>query len=153
MLHIQKEMLFIWRGIYLYAATFSMTLCFSILPSFSITRNLRIDKNYTLSIFMLIGSIQFYSNFKFNMTCIYHKTMPFISNYIHAYSFSHAFTLQSLLMSKYVISTCNKTFNSNHEIQTYTLKDAFSLQISFSFIKVCYLTLSIQFTFMTASVW
>ena len=122
------------------------------LPSFLFTRNLHIDKNYMLSIFMLSGSIQFYSNFQFNMTCIYHKTMPFIPNYTHAYSLSHAFTLQIINHIKICISTCNKSFNSNHEIQTYTLKDVFSLQISFSLIKVCYLTLSIQFTFMTDSV-
>ena len=129
-----------------------MTLCFLILPYFLFTRNLHIDKNYTLIIFMLSGSIQFYSNFQFNMTCIYHKTMPFISNYTHAYSFSHAFTLQIIDHVKICNSTCNKSFNSNHEIQTYTLKDVFSLQISFSLIKVCYLTLSIQFIFMTNSV-
>ena len=58
------------------------------------TRYLHIVKNYTLSIFMVSGSIQFYSNFQFNMTCICHKIMSFISNYTHAYSFSHAFTLQ-----------------------------------------------------------
>ena len=57
MLHIQKGIICIWRGIYLYAATFSMTLRFLILPSFLFTRNLRIDKNYELSIFMLSGSI------------------------------------------------------------------------------------------------
>ena len=125
-----------------------MTLRFLILSSFLFTRNLRIDKNYTLSIFMLSGSIQFYSNFQFNMTCIYHKTMPFISNYTHAYSFSHAFTLQIIDHIKICISTCNKSFNSNHEIKTCTLKDVFSLQISFSLIKVCYFTLFIQFTFM-----
>ena len=81
-----KEMICIWRGIYLYAATCSMTLRFLILPSFLFTRNLHIDKNYALSIFMLSGSIQFYSNFQFNMTCIYHKTMPFISKHTHAQS-------------------------------------------------------------------
>ena len=126
-----------------------MTLRFMILSSFLFTRNLRIDKNYTLSIFMLSGSIQFYSNFQFNMTCIYHKTMPFISNYTHAYSFSHAFTLQIIDHIKICISTCNKSFNSNHEIQTCTLKDVFSLQISISMIKVRYFTLCIKFTFMT----
>ena len=129
-----------------------MTLRFLILPSFLFTRNLRINKNYTLSIFMLSGSIQFYSIFQFNMTCIYHKTMPFISNYTHAYSFSHAFTLQIIDHIKICISTYNKSFNSNHEIQICTLKDVFSLQISFSLIKVCYFTLSIQFTFMTDSI-
>ena len=129
-----------------------MTLRFLILPSFLFTRNLRIDKNYALSIFMLSGSIQFYSNFQFNMTCIYHKTMPFISNYTHAYSLSHAFTLKIIDHIIICISTCNKSFNSNNEIQTYTLKDVFSLQISFSLIKVCYLTLSIQFTFMMDSI-
>ena len=117
------------------------------------TRNLRIDKNYTLIIFMLSGSMQFYSNFQFNMTCIYHKTMPLISNYTHAYSFSHACTLQIINHIKICNSTCNKLFNSYHEIQTCTLKDVFSLQILFSLIKVYFLTLSIQFTFMTDSVW
>ena len=107
---------------------------------FPVTRNLRIDKNYTLSIFMLSGSIQLYSNFQFNTTCIYHKTMPFISNYTHAYSFSHAFTLQIIDHIKICIFTCN---NAIREIQTYTLKDVFSLQISFTLIKVCYFTLSI----------
>ena len=130
-----------------------MTLRFLILLSFLFTRNLRIDKNYTLSIFMLSGSIQFYSNFQFNTTCIYYKTMPFIPNYTHAYSFSLAFTLQIIDHIKICIVTCNKSFNSNHEIQTYTLKDVFSIQISFSLIKVCYFTLSIQFTFITDFVW
>ena len=127
-------MICIWRGIYLYTATFSMTLRFLILPSFMFTQNPCIDKNYMLSIFMLSGSIQFYSNFQFNMTCIYHKTMSFISNYAHAYSFSHAFTLQIIDHIKICISTCNKSFgNSIHEIQTYILKDMFSLQIPFLF--------------------
>ena len=129
-----------------------MTLRFLILPSFLFTRNLHIDKNYTLSIFMLSKSIQFYSNFQFNMTCIYHKTIPFISNYTHAFSFSHALTLQIIDHIKICIFTCNKSFNSNNEIQTYTLKDVFSLLISFSLIKVCYFTLSIQFTVKTDSV-
>ena len=39
---------------------------------FFLTQYLCIDKNYTLRIFMLSGSIQFYSNIQFNMTCIYH---------------------------------------------------------------------------------
>ena len=114
-------MVCIRQGIYLYAATFSMTLSFFILPSFLFTRNLRIDKNYTLSIFMLSGSIQFYSNFQFNTTCIYHTTMLFYIHYTHANSFSHAFTLQIIDHIKICIFTCNKSFNSNHEIQTYTL--------------------------------
>ena len=118
-------------GCILIHCTFSMTPRFFIFPSFVFTQNPCIDKNYTLRIFMLSGSIQFYSNFQFNMTCIYHKTMPFISNYTHAYSFSHAFTLQIIDHIKICISTGNKSFNSNHEIQTYTLKDVFSLQISF----------------------
>ena len=129
-----------------------MTLSFLILPSFPFTRNPRIDENYMLSIFMLSGSIQLYSNFQFNITCIYDKIMPFISNYTLAYSFPHACTLQIIDHIKICNSTCNKSFNSNHEIQTYTLKDVFSLKISFSLIKVCYLTLSIQFTFMMDSV-
>ena len=63
MSHVQKEMICIWRGIYLYAATFTMTLRFLILPSFLFARNLHIDKNYMLNIFMLSGSIQLHSNF------------------------------------------------------------------------------------------
>ena len=112
-----------------------MTLRFLIFPSFLFTRNLCIDKNYTLSIFMLSGSIQLYFNFQFNMTCIYHKTMPFISNYTHAYSFSHAFTLQIIDHFKICISHAFNLLNSNHEIQTYTPKDVFSLQIPFILIK------------------
>ena len=103
-----------------------MTLRVLILPSLIFTRNLHIDKNYTLSIFMLSGPTQFYSNFQFNMTCIYHKTMPFISNYTHASAFSHAFTLQSLIISKYAFSHAFNLLNSNHEIQTYTPKEVFS---------------------------
>ena len=129
-----------------------MNLRFLILPSFMFTQNLRIDKNYMLSIFMLSGFVQLYSNFQFNTTHIYHKTMPYISNYTHAYSFSYAFTLQIIDHIKICIFTCNKSFNSNHEIQTYTHKDVFSLQISFSLVKVCYFNLSIQSTFMTDSV-
>ena len=108
-----------------------MTLHFLILPSFLITRNLCIDKNYTLNIFILSSSIQFYFNFQFNMTCIYHKTMSFISNYTHTYSFSHAFTLQGINHIKICISTCNKSFNSNHEIQTYTVTPQKYLRIFF----------------------
>ena len=141
MSHVQKEMICIWQGIYLYEATFLMAMCFLIFPSFMFTRNLSVDKNYMLSIFMLSGSIQFYSNFRLNMTCIYHKIMPFISNYTHAYSFSHAFTLQIIDLVKYAFSHTTNLFNSNHEIQTYTPKDVFSLQIPFTLIKVCYLTL------------
>ena len=81
-----------------------MTPCFLLLASFSFTQNLCIDNNYTLSIFMLSGSIQFYSNFQFNMTCIYHQIMPFIPNNTHAYSFSHAFTLQIIDHIKYAFS-------------------------------------------------
>ena len=149
MSHIKKEMICIWRGLYLYAATCSMTLRFLILPYFLFTRNLRIDKNYTLRFSCLVVLYSYIPIFQFNMTCIYHKTMPFISNYTHAYSFSHAFTLQIIDHFKICNSTCNKSFNSNHEIQTYILKNVFSLQISFSLIKVCYLTFSVQFTFMT----
>ena len=105
--HRFKKKYYAYDGVYTYTPqTFSMTLRFLILPSFLITRNPRIDKNYTLSIFMLSGSIQLYSNFQFNLTCIYHKTMPFISNYTHAYSFSHAFTLQIVDHIKLCIFTC-----------------------------------------------
>ena len=103
MSHVQKEMICIRRGMYLFATTFYMTLRFLILPSFLFTRNLRIDKNYTLSIFMLSGFRQLYSNFQFNTTCIYHKTMSFISNYTHAYSLSHAFTLQIIDLNMLLI--------------------------------------------------
>ena len=111
-----KEMIYIWRGIYLYATTLSMTLRFFILPSFLFTRNLRIDKSYTLTIFMLSGSIQFYSNFQFNMTCIYHKIMPFISS-ILMLSLSHAFPFQIIDHIKYASSHAFKSFdNSIYEI-------------------------------------
>ena len=86
------------------------------------------------------------------MTCIYHKTMPFISNYTHAYSLSHAFTLQIIDHIKFAFSHAFNLLKSNHEIQTYTPNDVFSLQIPFTLIKVCYFTLSIQFTFMTNSI-
>ena len=129
-----------------------MTLHFLILPSFLFTRNLHIDKNFTLSIFMLSGSIQFYSNFQFNMTCIYHKTMPFISNKLMLIHFHKLSLYKSLIISKYAFSHAFNLLNSNHEIQTFTPKDVFSLQISFTFIKICYFTLSIQFTFMTNSI-
>ena len=66
----KKEMICAWRGMYLYTVTCFMTPRFAILSSFLSTQNLRIDKNYTLSIFMLSGSIQFYFNIQFNLTCI-----------------------------------------------------------------------------------
>ena len=120
-----------------------MSLRFLILPSFLFTRNLRIDKNYTLSIFMLSGSIQFCLNFQFNMTCSFHKIVPFISNSTHAYSFSHAFTLQIIDHVKICNSTCNKSFNSNHEIQTYTLKEmgrhSLVPTLVFNIFPICYL--------------
>ena len=59
---------------------------------------------------------------------------------------------KSLIISKYAFSLATNLLNSNHMIQTYTPKDVFSLQISFTLIKVCYFTLSIQFIFMTDSV-
>ena len=59
---------------------------------------------------------------------------------------------KSLIISRCAFSLVTNLFNSNHEIQTYTPKDAFSLQIPFTLIKVCYFTLSIQFTFMTDSI-
>ena len=55
--HVQKGNDMLIAGINLYAATCFMTLRFTILSSFLSTRNLRIDKNYTLSIFMLSSSI------------------------------------------------------------------------------------------------
>ena len=82
MSHIQKEMICIWRGIYLYAATFSMTMRFLILPSFLFTRNLRIDKNNMLSIFMLSGSIQFSIPFQFNTNHAFIKIMPLYNVYV-----------------------------------------------------------------------
>ena len=44
--------------------------------SLSITRYLRIDKNNTLSIFMLSGSIQFSIPFQFNANHAYVKIIP-----------------------------------------------------------------------------
>ena len=60
---------------------------------------------------------------------------------------------KSFIVSKYVFSHAFNLLKSNHEIQTYTPKDVFSLQIPFTLIKVCYFTSSIQFTFMTDSIW
>ena len=131
-----KEMICIRRGIHLYAATFSMTLPFLLLAFFLFTRNLRIDKNYTLSIFMLSGSIQFYSNFPIKLDMHLSKNHVF---YIKLYSclfISHAFTLKIIDHINICIFTCNKSYhNSIHEIQTYTLEDVFSLQIPFTLIK------------------
>ena len=45
--------------------------------SLSITRYLRIDKNNTLSIFMLSGSIQFSIPFQFNTNHAFVKIMSF----------------------------------------------------------------------------
>ena len=115
-----------------------MTLRFLILPSFLFTRNLRIDKNYTLSIFMLSGSIQFYSNFQFNTTCIYHKVMPLISTILILIHFHMLSLYKSLIISKYAFSHAFNLLNSNHEIQTYAPKDIFSLQISFTLIHFVY---------------
>ena len=165
-------MISIWRGIYLYATTFSMSLCFLILPSFSLTRYLCIDKNYTLSIFMLSGSIRFHSQIQFNIrhAFILNHTFYFIHDQcktiLMLIHFHMLFTLQIIDHIKICIFTYfhftnhrsyqnvhfhmqTNLFNSNNEIQTYTPKDVFSLQITFTFIKVCYFTLSIQFTFMT----
>ena len=129
-----------------------MTLRILILPSFLFTRNLCIDKNYTLSIFMLSGFIQLYSNFQFNMTCIFIKPCLLyqtIRMLIHCHMLS---LYKSMIISKYAFSHASNLLKSNHEIQTYTPNDVFSLQIPFTLIKVRYFTLSIQFTFMTNSV-
>ena len=55
-----------------------MTLSSSILglASMSITRYLGIDKNNTLNIFMLSGSIQFSIPFPFNINHAFIKIMP-----------------------------------------------------------------------------
>ena len=125
-----------------------MTLSFLIFPSFLFTRNLRIDKNYTLNIFMLHGSIQFYSNFQLNMTCIYPKPYLWYQTILMLIHFHMLSIYKSLIISKCAFSHAFNLLNSNYEIQTYTPKDVFSLQIPFTLIKVCYFTLSIQFTFM-----
>ena len=125
-----------------------MTLHFLILPSFLFIRNLRIDKNYTLSIFMLSGSIQFYINFQFNTTCIYKKACLLYQTILMLIHFHMLSLYKSLIISKCAFSHATNLSNSNNEIQTYT-PNVFSLQILFKLIKVCYFTLSIQFTFMT----
>ena len=102
--HMFKRYAMQMTGYILIRRTLSMTLHFLILSSFLFTRNLRIDKNYMLSIFMLSGSIQFYSNFQFNLTCIYLKIMPFISNYTHVYSFHMLSLYKSLIIFKYAFS-------------------------------------------------
>ena len=40
----KEDKIYAWRGMYLYAATSCMTLCFTILSFFLSTRNLHIDK-------------------------------------------------------------------------------------------------------------
>ena len=44
MFFLKKEMIYAWRGMYLYVTTCFMTLHFMILSSFMSTRNPRIDK-------------------------------------------------------------------------------------------------------------
>ena len=128
-------MIFILRGIYLYAAIFSVTMSFLILFSFLFTRNLRIDKDYTRIIFMLSGSIQLYSNFQFFMTCIYHKPCPLYQTILMLIHFHMLSLYKSLIISKYAFSHAFNLLNSNHEFQTYTPNDAFSLQIPFTLSK------------------
>ena len=99
---------------------FSMTLHFFILPSFLFTRNLRIDKNYTLSIFMLSGSIMFYSNFQFNMACIYHKTMPLYQTILMLIHFHMLSLYKSMIISKYAFPHA-----TNHLTQIMRFKHVF----------------------------
>ena len=137
---------------YIYAAPFSMTPRFLIMPSFLFTRNLAIDKNYTLSIFMLSGSIQFYSSF-FSLTlhAFIIKPCPLSQTILMLIHFHMLSLYKTWIILKCAFLHATNLFNSNHEIQTYTPKDVFSLQIPFTLIKVCYFTLSIRFTFMTDS--
>ena len=132
-----------------------MTLRFLILSSFLFIRNLCIDKNYTLKIFMLSGSIRLYSQIQFNIRHAFilnhtfyfiHEQCKTILMLIHFHMLS---LYKSLIISKCAFLHATNLFNSNHEIQTYTPKDVFSLQIPFTLIKVCYYTFFyIQFTFM-----
>ena len=139
-----------------------MTLPFLILPSFLFTRNLRIDKNYTLSIFMLNGSIRLCSQIQFNIKHV------FILN--HSYYFIHdqcktilmlnhfhiLSIYSSLIIYKYAFS-----YATNHSsIQFMRFKHTllkmclvYKSHFFVSLVKVCYITLIIPFTFMTDSTW
>ena len=83
----KKEMICIWRGIHLCAAACSMTLRFTISSSFLSTQNLRIDRNYTLSIFMLVVLCSSISIFNVTRHAYY-------INIYSCYSFLHAFNFQ-----------------------------------------------------------
>ena len=93
-----------------------MILRFLIFPSFLCSRNLRIDKNFTLSIFMLSGSVQFYSNFQLTLhvfiikSCLLYQTILFTSfqaQYKTILMLIHFHMLslhKSLIISKYAFS-------------------------------------------------
>ena len=107
--HVQKGNVCIWQGIHLYAAACFMTLRFTILSSFLSTRNLRIDKNYTLSIFILSGSIQFYFNIQFNWACINYLNRAYYINIYSCYSLSHAFIFTIHLLYHNMRFQCNNS--------------------------------------------
>ena len=131
---------------YLYAATCFMTLCFTILSSFLSTRNLRIDKNYTLSIFMLSGSIQFYFNIRFNLVCIYIKPCLLYQQILMLFNFACFHFLQFI----YHITTCN--FNALIQFTIQFMRFKRIHKIPFTLVNVGYFTLTIQITFLTDSV-
>ena len=107
---------------WLYTLHFFMTLRFLYLAfSFLLTRYLCIDKNYTLSIFMLSG--------------IYHKIMPFLSS-ILMLSLSHALTFQIIDHIKYASSHAFKSFTIQFMRFKHTLlKTCLVHKIPFTLIK------------------
>ena len=128
-----------------------MTLRFLILSSSLFTRNLRIDKNFTLSIFMFSGSIQLYSNFQFIMTCIYHKPCVLYQTILMLIHFHMLSLYKSLVISKYAFS---HAFNLQTQIMRFKhiLPRMYLVYKSIYTHQVYYFTLSIQFTFMTDSI-
>ena len=141
-----------------------MTLRFLIFSSFLFTRNLRIDKNYTLSIFMLSGSIQLYSNFQFNTTCIlmkpcllyqtilftsFHAQYKTILMLIHFHMLS---LYKSLIISKYAFSHAKNHLTQIMRFKHILLRTYLVYKSHFHSSKFVILLFFIQFTFMADSV-
>ena len=112
----KKEMICIWRGIHLYAAACFMTIRFTILSSFLSTRNLRIDKNYTLSIFMLSGSIHSISIFNLTWHALTIKPCLLYQHILMLFTFA-CFQFTNHLPYHNMHFQCNNSFhNSIYEI-------------------------------------
>ena len=94
-------------GYILIRRTFAMTLRFLILPSFLFTRNLGIDKNYMLSIFMLVVLYNSIPIFSLTRHAFIIKPCPFSFIYQTILMLIHFHMLslyKSLIISKYAFS-------------------------------------------------